>query len=117
MAMYRNREQQRLERVAQNKKDAAPSVKELLKVGFNISHPGELYQNNLYYKEEIPILLKWLPKIKNRNVRDSIIRSFCAPWAFPVAWKPLVKTFETMQEIVDPNLRWSIGNSLKSMTF
>ena len=106
--------------IAKDIEDEKPILDDLSKVGIVVQRLPDLFQPPLnqepiYYKDGIPILLKWLPKVKNRSVQDTIIRAFCAPWAFPTAWKPLVKTFETMEGIVSKDLRWTIGNSLASI--
>lgn len=89
--------------------DAKPLVNELKKLGFEIEHPADLDKMN--YRVAIPTLLDWLPRICNRHIQDCIIRALSVKYAFPLAWKPLMHFFETMEGILQGN-RWVIGDTL-----
>lgn len=90
-------------------------LEDLAKIGIVIDHPGAISSQQMHYPEEgIPILLKWLPIIQNKSIQDCILLALCAPWAYPTAWKPLVKHFEEMNGI-DKSLRWYVGNVLYSL--
>ena len=88
-----------------------PIVKELIQIGFNSDDIMELKKYN--YKAAIPILLKWLPRVKNRELRHFIIRSLAVSWAKPIAAKPLIEEFKKEDPLDKKNRLWEIGNSLE----
>jgi HEAT repeat protein len=106
------KEQERLARVAKNREDAAPIVAELVKAGFAVESIRELLTKKLDFRAAIPLLLAWLPKVTNLDVKESIVRTISVPFAKPLAARPLVK------ELLDTDdsavgLRWAIGNALE----
>jgi HEAT repeat protein len=63
----------------------------------------------------VPVLLRWLPVVSDRQVKEDLVRALSVPWARPVAARPLIDEFERVDERVDPTgtgLRWAIGNAL-----
>jgi hypothetical protein len=105
------RERERLAVVARNKADAAPVVGELRAAGFAIEGIADLFNRRLNYQKAIPILLAWLPKVTNPNVKEDIIRALSVKWAKrTVAAALLLVEFERAD---DASLRWAIGNALE----
>lgn len=88
---------------------ARPMLEELAEAGFGVDSLDVFINTNLNYKEAIPILLRWLPRIETRNVKSSIVRSLTIKWAKPAAAPPLIKEF--YREDRD-GLKWVIGNAL-----
>jgi hypothetical protein len=73
-ARAREREQVRLAKIAVNEKAAAPIVQELVAAGFDVNTVADLHNKRLDYPEAIPILLSWLTKVQNVDVKQDIVR-------------------------------------------
>ena len=76
--------------VQRNRADAAPLAAELADLGFDVDFPEDLLAQGVDYRSAIPLLIRWLPRISNPDVKCSIIRTLTVPWARPVAARPLV---------------------------
>lgn len=105
------KERVRLARVAQNREDAAPVIADLRRAGFEVDSVRELLTKKLDFRKAIPLLLGWLPRIANADVKESIVRTISVPFAKPVAARPLAEEFRRTQEGA-ASLRWAIGNAL-----
>jgi len=114
---YQAREQEkehaRLARIAINKEAAAPIVQELVAAGFPVNTVADLHNRQLNYPAAIPILLAWLPKVQNLDVKQDIVRSLSVPYAKPLAAGPLIDEFRRAEEESPTGLRWVIGNALE----
>lgn len=96
---------------------AAPLLQELAQAGLRLEVVADLVKNELYrnkanYEIAMPILLRWLPHIEYRHLKEDIIRTLSVPWA-----KSAVPVFlEQFQKLHDPEgtgLKWVIGNALE----
>jgi len=77
---------------------AAPLKAELATVGFPIEGFGNTWFNfRPEHKVFIPILIRWLPRIENRGVRETIVRLLTDRRARPLAARPLVEEFKRIQ--------------------
>ncbi len=88
---------------------------ELAGVGFPVASLTELRTSGVRYRAAVPVLLRWLPMVFDRQVKEDLVRALSVPWARPVAARPLIDEFERVDERVDPagtGLRWAIGNAL-----
>jgi hypothetical protein len=63
------------------------------------------------YPAAVPILLRWLPKVTERSVKEDIIRTLSVPWARPAAIQPLIAEFRGTTP--DDGIGWVIGNALE----
>ena len=111
------RELERQERIKENKLASAPVIEELAKAGFKIEWISDLYSHRLNYKSAIPILLHWLPRIDNTDVKEAIVRALSVPWAKPVAAPILIEEFrkEISRKLEASDFTgflWTIGNAL-----
>ncbi len=88
---------------------AAPMLMELAEAGFSVESLDDFVNSNLDYREAIPILLRWLPLIQDRYVRESIVRSLTIKAARPAAAPALVQEFQREQP---SEFRWVVGNAL-----
>jgi hypothetical protein len=102
-------EERRQLAIARNRRDEAPIVRELLRAGFNVTSVADLRRNYDEYKDAVPILLRWLPRLENPAVKDDIVRDLTVKWARPLAGPLLVEEFK---KVDDWHLRWAIGNAL-----
>ena len=77
---------------------AAPLKAELATVGFPVEGFGSTWFNfRPEHKVFIPILIKWLPRIENQNVRETIVRLLTDRMARPVAANPLIDEFKRVR--------------------
>lgn len=91
---------------------SAPVLVELLQRGFIVESIDDLRTRGVNYKEAVPVLLKWLSKVKNDNVKESIVRALSVPWARPVAAAPLIKEFRAATDQKGSGIKWAIANAL-----
>ena len=88
--MQQREEQQRVN--AENYSRAAePVLKELGARGFRVNTIGELRQSNAEYRAAVPILLHWLSRISDPQVKEDIVRTLSVPWAKPAAAPAVVR--------------------------
>ena len=107
------KEQGRLARIAVNRDAATPIVQELVAAGFAVNTVADLHAQRLDYAAAIPILLAWLPKVQNLDVKQDIVRCLSVPYAKPFAAGPLIREFRRAADESATGLRWVIGNALE----
>jgi HEAT repeat protein len=63
------------------------------------------------------VLVRWLPQISDRSVKEDLIRALSVPWAKAEAEPILQQEFRRLPGEQDPTgtLRWAIGNALETM--
>ncbi|MFN8482989.1 MAG: HEAT repeat domain-containing protein [Anaerolineae bacterium] len=91
---------------------AEPLLAELAQIGFPVQTVGELYQGKLNYKAAIPVLLRWLPNIRNRYVQDDVVRALTVRWARPIAAPVLLRMFDQIDDPTGTGLKWTVANAL-----
>jgi hypothetical protein len=104
-------EEERRSQVAQNYLDMAPVLKDLYDNGFIYDSIHSLRHSEIVYGAAIPILLKWLPKIHNYDIKEEIVRTLSVPWAKPEAAPAMVGEFLSADQSED-SYKWAIGNGL-----
>lgn len=107
------REKERLARVAENQKAAAPVVADLVNAGFPVESVWDLVNKRLKYRDAIPILLEWLPSLSNQDVKEQIVRALSVKWAKADAAPLLVREFRRLEDPGGSSLGWAIGNALE----
>lgn len=107
------REREGLARGAAISEAEAPVVADLVNAGFPVESVWDLFNKRLNYREAIPILLEWLPKISNQGAKEGIVRALSVKWAKPDAAPLLVREFHRVEEPSGGSLRWAIGNALE----
>jgi HEAT repeat protein len=88
---------------------------ELAEAGFPVGSLTELRTSGQRYRAAVPVLLRWLPLVSDRNLKEDLVRALSVPWARPVAARPLLDEFDRVEMSDDPTgtgLRWAIGNAL-----
>jgi len=104
-------EQQKRENAASYGKAAEPILRALGAIGFSVGTVGELLRHGRRnYRAAIPTLLKWLPQISDRHVKEDIIRTLSVPWAKPAAARVLIDEFRKTE---DKGIRWALANGLE----
>src|SRR5258706_10145108 len=96
-------ERRRLVLVAKNFRDAQPLVAQLTGRGFDVKTPADLFNKRMNYRAAIPMLIEWLPRISNSDVKADVVRALSVKWAKPAAIPVLLKEFERAQGDI---LRW-----------
>lgn len=109
-AAQREREASRLERVEANMRAAQPLLADLAELGFEVSSPADLYNKSMDYRRALPLLLHWLPRLDNNDVKETVVRALTVRWARPDAARPL---FIELASADTPNLRWAIASALE----
>ncbi|TLY64525.1 MAG: HEAT repeat domain-containing protein [Gammaproteobacteria bacterium] len=84
-------------------------LKELGARGFRVNTIGELRQSNAEYRAAVPILLHWLSRISDPQVKEDIVRTLSVPWAKPAAAPALIEEFRKAES---GEIRWAIANGL-----
>ncbi|MFD2090307.1 HEAT repeat domain-containing protein [Blastococcus deserti] len=102
--------------VQRNRVDAAPLASALAELGFTVEFPEDLLAQGVEYRAAIPLLIRWLPRIDNPDVKCSVIRALTVPWAGPEAARALVE--ELRRTLVSPGERsamvvFDIANALE----
>ena len=120
--------------IAAARRAEAPVLKELAELGFHLRSLSELYSrlrsdipktsdgvlqvrsiDELYrkpldYRAAIPVLIKWLPLVSNRDVKLAIVDALAVKWAKPAA-RPLIEEFRKAPH-EDISFKWAIANAL-----
>ncbi len=112
VARMRQRDRQQTENVEVYQRAAAPVLRELVAAGFNVQSLGELRQTGAEYPTAIPILLRWLPRVENAQVKEDLVRTLSVPWAAPEAMPALIAEFKRADGQERYGLRWAIANGL-----
>jgi HEAT repeat protein len=111
-AQMRKLEEQRVAAAEEYYEAAAPLIAELLSSGFDVKSLDVLTRSNAY-KDAVPILLKWLPKITNSRVKESIVRALSVSCVKPAAIPALMAEFRNTPKSENSGLKWAIGNALE----
>jgi HEAT repeats len=94
---------------------AAPLFAELSASGYPVQSLDLLARSDAS-KGAVPILVKWLPKITNSRVKESIVRALSVPWAKGSAERELLAEFCKTPSSENQGLKWAIGNALEVLS-
>jgi PBS lyase HEAT-like repeat len=117
LARVAEREKKRQDRIREIKMVSAPVVQDLRDAGYEVdSIEGliDLYQRyRAPYNDAVPLLISWLPRVTNTDVKEIITRVLCVPWAKEAA-PTLIQEFRSASETSAGKtfLKWDIGNTL-----
>jgi len=106
------RERERLAAVARNKVDAAPVIAALHVAGFAVDTIADLFNKKMDYQTAIPILVEWLLRVANPDVKQDVVRALSVKWARHAA-PLLLAEFERADDPTGLSMRWAIGNALE----
>lgn len=125
VALMREKNAQHSAAVDRNRRAAEPVIRDLASHGFIVDNVGELLKRigsspldvtNLpfgKYPDAVPILVNWLPRIENEDVKMGIVQALAVPWA-GAAVPALIAEFKRRE--ASEGLRWAIGNALLEAT-
>lgn len=91
-------------------------LSELASVGYDVDSVSDLRTSGLRYREAVPILLYWLPRVSSAAEKEEIVRALSVPWAREEALDPLIEEFRAVPlpaGAQDELLRWAIGNAIE----
>ena len=89
---------------------ARPVLDDLRLAGYEVSEIADLRTPPVRkYRDAVPILIRWLPRISEITVKEDIVRTLSVPWARAAI--PLL--FDEFAREPDDALRWVIGNALE----
>lgn len=97
------------QRVPEPEGEAREILAELAAVGISVSSLDELVNSRARYPEAIPILVRWLPVVQERRVRDVLISALGRPWAGLAALDALIAEFTAP---ADPTQLWHLGDAI-----
>lgn len=80
--------------------------------GFEIQSVSDLFSGQWDYREIIPLLLDWVPKLEDPVLKEMVVRALAVKWARPLAGPILISEFLRPSNS-DDNLKWAIGNALE----
>lgn len=118
LASVEKRKQEIEAAVRENRKVEVPIVKELRNAGYNVDSVwgliGLFRTTRSRYVEAVPILLRWLPRISNTDVKDTIVRVLSVPWA-KEASPTLIAEFKLAPNPPSgkTSWKWAIGNAIE----
>lgn len=82
--------------------DAAPLLQELAEVGYDLDTLDDLRHQGKPWKSALPVLLRWLPRISDLDLKENIVRCISVPWVGNEATAELIKEFKKYAPI-DPD--------------
>lgn len=95
------------------REEQAKIVSDLEEIGVQITDIyQELPTNKANWKKATPILIEWLPQVKNSGLREAVIRLLSVPW---LRGNPVGGTLMKMalNPTLSSDLRWVIGNTME----
>lgn len=113
--MVKHRLTDREARIAAFDRTSMPILAELAKLGIRVESLDDLVNKPIDYRVTIPLLLKWLPKVSNLDVKETLVRALTVKWAKPMAARPLIEEFRKAPEAEELGLKWAIGNALSEV--
>jgi hypothetical protein len=103
-------------KVEENFRAAAPVKADLAKVGIHVGTVSQLLHVRLKdFPAAIPVLLRWLPRMENLDIKEAIVRALTDRAARPLAAPALIEEFRKIPPTDVPrllSLKWAIGNAL-----
>lgn len=89
-----------------------PILEDLRAVGYAVDGIDDLRRSGERYADAIPILVKWLPRVENIDLKFAIVSALCVPWAKLEAAQTLIAEFEQAEGPKSDSLKWAIANAL-----
>lgn len=87
-----------------------PVIADLSQAGFQVERISDLRNKHLNYKRAIPILLHWLTKMENRDIKSELVSTLGTRFAKPTAAPILIEEFKRAPD--DLHFKWAIADSL-----
>jgi HEAT repeat protein len=91
-------------------------LEDLASAGFVVGSVSELRTSGLRYRDAVPVLVRWLPRVESSAEKEQIVRALSVPWARAEALGPLIEEFRVLPVPGGPKqelLRWAVGNGIE----
>jgi hypothetical protein len=97
-------------RVNSTRVAAAPILPELDGLGYKLETLAQLRHLGRPWKSALPVLLRWLPLVEDKDIQEEIVRSLSVPWIGNQATQRLIDLIRVAPS--SSSLAWAIGNAL-----
>lgn len=87
-------------------------ISDLRANGFDVTVVRDLRESGRKYPDAIPILMRWLPKVKYDMLKEDIVRTLSVPWGKPAA-DLLIQEFNRATSEDEQDYRAVVGNALR----
>lgn len=94
---------------------AGPLLQELAELGYDLDSLDDLRHQDRPWKTALPVLLRWLPKIDDPNVKDGIVRCLSVPWIGNKATAELIEEFKRYAPILPKPTNLWVGNQMREI--
>jgi len=95
---------------------AGPVLEELAALGYQIDSIDDLRHQGKPWKTALPVLLRWLPKIDDPNLKENIVRCLSVPWIGNQATAQLIEEFKKYAPILSEAPNPWVGNQLRELS-
>jgi hypothetical protein len=95
---------------------AGPMLNELTGIGYQIDTLDDLRHQGRSWKAALPVLLRWLPKIDDPSVKESIVRCLSVPWIGRQATAELIEEFTKYAPMFPEAPNPWVGNQLRELS-
>jgi hypothetical protein len=102
---------QKRTQIKENYAVAKPIIDELAGLGYRVETLGDLRHQGSAWKTALPLLLRWLPKIENPDIKAEIVSCLSVPWLGNKGTAALIEEFKKWSPAMEM-LAWTIGNAL-----
>ena len=79
-------------------------------------HPNVIRQSMFDYRAAVPVLLEVLPRVKDPDANEAVVRSLTTPFARPAAAEALIIEFRNTSVTRQEGLKWALGNAIETVT-
>lgn len=87
---------------------------DLREIGYVVNSIQDFRESGKKHPDAVPVLMKWLPKVKYEPLKEDIVRTLAAPWA-RAATEGLLQEFHQAIGENEQNYRWVVGNALAAV--
>lgn len=94
------------------REEMVPLIRDLARSGWKVESLDDLRRSGLQYDSAIPVILKWLPRLRLPTNKESAVRTLSVPWAGEETLATFVSLFrELLPE--ESLLKWAVGNGIE----
>ena len=106
------RNPQRRRRFEKYLEAAQPLLQELADAGFPVETLDDLRHRGKSWEAAIPVLSRWLLKVDDLNLKESVVRCLSVPWSKDGAIAALIEEFRKYAVVPQPPNIW-VGKQLR----
>lgn len=94
------------------RRESEPILADLRKMNIQLDSLDEMVNGTIDYQIAIPILLEWLHRVSNFDVKETLVRALTVKWAKPIAATSLINEFQKTPQSEEFGLKWAICNAI-----